>query len=294
MPRRRRKNDALEDLFDIAVMLPWWAGLLLAVISFIGLHSVAQMEIAPLSQPSDLGHNISRQLFKTFASILQYVVPAIFCLGAAGSFFGRLKRRKLFDQVQNEQTTLSQLSWQEFELLVGEAFRQRGYTVAETGSGADGGVDLVLMKNHERFLVQCKHWKSAKVSIMVVRELLGVMTSAGAKGGFVVASGVFTKDAESFAKNNGISLIGREELRRMIQAARSSIQTYQNLGLPNSQEAEEKAATPNPPLSPICPACNSPMIKRIATRGNNPGSEFWGCSHFPKCRATLPVSQNTR
>jgi restriction system protein len=84
----------------------------------------------------------------------------------------------LFKQVHGKQITVSQLSWKEFELLVGEAFRQRGYAVVETGDGADGGIDLVLTKNGDRCLVQCKHWKSgARVSVMVLRELLGVMTS---------------------------------------------------------------------------------------------------------------------
>jgi len=34
----------------------------------------------------------------------------------------------------------------------------------------------------------------------------------------------------------------------------------------------------------ICPKCLSPMVKRIAKKGNNAGSEFWGCTAFPKCR----------
>ena len=282
MPRRRRKSGLFEDLFDIAATLRWWVGLLLALISFIGFHSVAQIEIVPPSQPADFGDNISRQLFKTLSSILQYVFPAILCLGAAASFFSRLKRRKLFDRVQHEQTTLTQLSWKEFELLVGEAFRQRGYAVVETGDGADGGIDLVLTKNGERILVQCKHWKSAKVTVMVVRELLGVMASQGAKGGFVVTSGSFTREAESFAQSNGIALVGADELNKMIQAAKSSIQTHQHLQ-PENRKPEQK-------ITPSCPACKATMIKRTATRGDNPGSKFWGCSRFPKCRGTISIS----
>jgi len=246
MPRRK-KSSIYEDLFDIAAMVPWWAGLLLAVISFIGFHSVAQMEMVPPSHPTGFGQHFSRQLFRTLSSILQYLIPAIFCLGAATSFFSRLKRRMLFKQVHGEQITVAQLSWKEFELLIGEAFRQRGYSVIETGDGADGGVDLVLTKNGERFLVQCKHWKSgARVSVMVVRELLGVMTSQKAKGGFVVASGGFTKDAEEFAQKNGINLIGRDELHRMIQAAQTSIKNHRNLTIPQQSPTEQKTSQPAP------------------------------------------------
>ncbi|MFQ2705136.1 NERD domain-containing protein [Aeromonas caviae] len=38
----------------------------------------------------------------------------------------------------------------------------------------------------------------------------------------------------------------------------------------------------NPP--PICPRCGSTMVLRTATRGENKGNQFWGCSGFPKCR----------
>lgn len=34
----------------------------------------------------------------------------------------------------------------------------------------------------------------------------------------------------------------------------------------------------------ICPKCSLPMVKRIAKKGSNAGSEFWGCTAFPKCR----------
>lgn len=96
----------------------------------------------------------------------------------------------------------------EFEMLVGEAFRRRGYTVEETGGhGADGGVDLVLSKAGQRFLVQCKQWKTSKVGVKLIRELYGVIAAKGAAGGFVVTSGVFTDDAVAFAAGKRIDLI---------------------------------------------------------------------------------------
>ncbi len=38
--------------------------------------------------------------------------------------------------------------------------------------------------------------------------------------------------------------------------------------------------------SPNCPRCGSQMVRRTARRGRNPGSQFWGCSRFPRCRGT--------
>jgi len=85
-------------------------------------------------------------------------------------------------------------------MLIGEAFRPQGFTVTETGGGdADGGVDLVLAKNGEKFLVQCKQWKAFKVGVSVVRELYDVMAAKGVAGGDVVTSGQFTAEAKEFA-----------------------------------------------------------------------------------------------
>jgi len=37
-----------------------------------------------------------------------------------------------------------------------------------------------------------------------------------------------------------------------------------------------------------CPKCGSSMILRIAKRGPNAGGKFYGCSRYPKCKATVP------
>ena len=49
------------------------------------------------------------------------------------------------------------MSWDQFELLIGEAFRQAGYQVINGGDvGPDGGIDVGLKKDGQQYLVQCK------------------------------------------------------------------------------------------------------------------------------------------
>jgi restriction system protein len=112
--------------------------------------------------------------------------------GAVASALGRRKRRALAlnATVSDATRMVDGLSWREFEMLVGEAYRLQGYSVEETGGEtADGGVDLILTKAGERFFVQCKQWRAFKVGVDVVRELYGVMAARGAAGGMVVTSG---------------------------------------------------------------------------------------------------------
>jgi restriction system protein len=215
-------------------------------------------------------------------SIFQYILPAVCLAAAAASAWKASQRRALALGVttSGSAASLDGMTWQEFELLVGEAFRQKGYKVTELGgAGPDGGVDLVLTKGSEKFLVQCKQWKAFKVGVDVVRELYGVMAAKGAAGGFVVTSGKFTVDAQEFARGRNVTLVDGDKLYAMLQSARAGLkQGTQASGVP--------VGSGMPP--PVCPACGSAMVKREAKRGANAGSAFWGCSTYPKCRGSTP------
>ena len=93
-------------------------------------------------------------------------------------------------------------------------FRRQGFSATEhILGGADGGVDVMLTRGSERFLVQCKHWSTRAVGPSVVRELNGVIAARGAAGGFVVTSGSFTAAARAFAAEAGIQLVDGIALR---------------------------------------------------------------------------------
>ena len=34
----------------------------------------------------------------------------------------------------------------------------------------------------------------------------------------------------------------------------------------------------------LCPRCGSPLVLRTAKKGAYAGSQFYGCSSFPRCR----------
>jgi restriction system protein len=276
----RRKQNPVEDVIEKTSKLPWWVSVVLAIAAYAWLHSVASVEVTAVAQPGKMGEVVTQNLFKTLASIGQYLLPFIFLLGAAMSAYGRAKRRALHARVvaSPDRGALNDMSWQQFEALVGEAFRRKGYTVAETGGGgADGGVDLVLRREGETFLVQCKQWKAYKVGVTTVRELYGVMAAKGANGGFVVTSGVFTDEARAFAVGRNIELMDGEALHVLIRG----------VSVPGKVASTSPAATTT--SVPACPVCQSAMVKRTAKRGANSGNAFWGCSRYPGCKGTRPA-----
>ncbi|MEJ8849353.1 restriction endonuclease [Variovorax rhizosphaerae] len=247
-------------------------------------------------------------LWPMFANIGQYLIPTLCVIGAAASAWRRHARRALVENVTRSEAadSLDDMSWREFEMLVGEVFRLQGYSVLENdGPGPDGGIDLTLRKDGEKYLVQCKQWRAFKVSVPVVRELYGVMAASGASGGFVVTSGRFTAEAEEFAKGRNIQLIDGPRLQQMLRQAKASgplasapvappqvkprpqpapIQAVATQAAPI--QAQPVATQAAPMQAPACPRCSQPMLRRTAKKGANAGNDFWGCSTYPRCRGT--------
>nr|WP_282098945.1 restriction endonuclease [Thauera aromatica] len=151
-----------------------------------------------------------------------------------------------------------------------------------------------MQKGGEAFLVQCKQWRAYKVSVNVVRELFGVMAAEGAAGGFVVTSGVFTSDAQAFAKGRNIELIDGPALASMIESARAARKVSAPVDNAAPPAVAPTPAVPAAPAAePACPRCGGAMVRRIAKQGANAGSAFWGCAAFPKCRGVRAVEERT-
>lgn len=283
---RKKKSSPLDDMIDLVALMPWWAGIAIAIIGYLVLHRMAVPVQIGMSNPGQLGQVMTQTILTTFATAGQYIVPLIGLMGAVLSFTRRKQRAALIADVgqSNNVSALNGISWREFEMLVGEAYALRGYKVAEIGGGGpDGGVDLVLTKGGEKFFVQCKQWKAYRVGVDVVRELYGVMAAEGATGGFVVTSGRFTDDAKLFARGRNVELVDGAGLFQMIKQAKQSQTTKQ-------VATHLHPARTNAGAQPSCPQCGSNMIKRTARKGGKAGDEFWGCSKFPACRGVRQIN----
>ncbi len=277
---RKGGSKPFAIALDAAARLPWWAGVALAIGSYVLLHRMATP--VQVTQSARVGALMAQSVVTGLAAAGQYLVPLVCLVGAALSIWRRKQRAGLVQDVAQAQsaTALNGMSWREFEMLVGEAYRLQGYRVAETGGGgADGGVDLALEKSGERFLVQCKRWKALKVGVDVVRELYGVMAANGATGGFVVTSGRFTEDAQAFAQGRNVQLVDGPELLQMIKRAKQSLVTN-----PQQPGAAAQVTSSGVVAGPACPQCGANMVKRTARKGARAGADFWGCSKFPTCR----------
>jgi restriction system protein len=270
----RKRQSPLVEIIEIASRLSWKVNIVIALVAFVIIHQISIIQLDKNLKIGEIGIFAVKQMMITMAIFGQMVIPFAFLLAALVSFIKARKQEKLYNNVASRQDTsvLGDMSWREFEMMLGEFFRRRGFSAVLTGEGADGGVDIVLKKDNEKYLVQCKQWKAYKVGVQPVRELYGVMASVSAAGGYFVTSGVYTSEAEKFAEGLNICLIDGPKLLRMVKEVQQ----------PAPIEVDQ---TPDPqlPVAPDCPKCGSRMTKRVARQGVHSGKEFWGCTTYPKC-----------
>lgn len=308
----KRNNGPIIELATLVTKAPWWVGfglagamlLLSAIVGHIepgrGLLPIGKILVAPLLK----------------------MVALLFAVAGAISLSKNWFSGKLFNATNSLQDVKA-LSWQQFEFLIGEYYRRKGYSVFQMGGDApDGGIDLLASKNGEKLVVQCKHWKAFKIDVKVARELYGVMVDSTASGAVLITSGGFTQPAVDFVKDKPIELIDGPRLEKLIaevQAATAKAPAamaqaakqpapyirravlvpteppplkqdkdvrYMPPAMRREMEAKDK---PFSDATPVCPKCNKPMVLRVAHHGATPGAKFWGCSNYPTCSHTAPA-----
>ena len=96
---------------------------------------------------------------------------------------------------------IRELAPSEFEAYVAVLFEKTGYRVRRTGGSGDHGVDLRMVRDGTRYVVQCKRYEET-IGPSTVREMIGAMTNAGVRRGFLVTTSDFSAGAESEASDS--------------------------------------------------------------------------------------------
>lgn len=279
---RRRQQSSIDDIFDLLKVTPIWVGPLLAVGAFVLFRFVLPLLMLGKQGAFDPG-----ALWGPLLSTLSWIAAAFVLMAWLVAELWKLFNRRLLDS-QTGLNSIRALHWAEFEQLVGEAFRRQGYEVDHTGTASgDGGVDLVLRRQGEVTLVQCKQWKVYRVGVRPVRELLGVVAAQGADRGILITSGRFTVEAEQFADGNPIELIDGFVLAKLIASVQQASAVASDA---RTTATRRSVPVPSGSQSPACPLCGKPMVSRTARKGVNAGSRFWGCPTYPACRGTRQMA----
>ena len=106
------------------------------------LHSSAIHPLPAAQSSQQIGPLATTAIWQGLAIGSQYILPIICLAGAAISAVRKRRRVRLFKttSASSSADALQNMSWREFETLVGEGFRRRGYSVKEAGgSGPSSG-----------------------------------------------------------------------------------------------------------------------------------------------------------
>jgi restriction system protein len=277
----KRKERGIELLAS----MPWPIGFVLGIVAYVAIRYGIGWYMSTVNNPvlQAMGKQLSAGAYAPFAWFAWFAM--ILCwIGALASFIGSRRRRHLLEK-QTGLDSLRAMSWREFEMLVGEAFRRQGYAIQETGlGGADGGIDLILRKDGKTTLVQCKQWKTQRVDVKVVREMFGLLTHHSAAAVKIVAVGDYTADAQRFAQGKPIELIHGEALLAMVREVQTP--TPAKTAAATTRPVVMATPYPMPPSNPVCPKCGADMVQRSNRQTKD---HFWGCAKYPACRGTRTV-----
>ena len=173
---------------------------------------------------------------------------------------------------------LRSLDWFQFEKLITLYYQTQGYSVQRVGGAKpDEGVDLILEHAGKRYVIQCKHWKTRRVRLKEMREFLGTLTDTRIPNGIYITTFGYTDEARDFASKHHIQLFEESQL----------VQCIIDLAATQLNEVNRLLAD----RRKYCPQCESEMFVKEARKGRNPGSKFWGCSRYPRCKYTFDSAE---
>ncbi|HMS26193.1 MAG TPA: restriction endonuclease [Burkholderiaceae bacterium] len=119
---------------------------------------------------------------------------------------------ELVSALKSSPDLLRDLSPWEFEEVVAEVFRAKGFVVDLTKRTRDGGKDIIAVHTdglgiQSKYFIECKHYaESNKVGVGVVRALHGVMnTKDGPNKTILATTSTFTSGAKGFVENEASS-----------------------------------------------------------------------------------------
>ncbi len=112
---------------------------------------------------------------------------------------------------------LMALSPDDFERLVAELFASYGHQAQVAGGASDHGVDVIVQSAQgEKWVVQCKRY-AGSVGEPVVRDLFGTLQHEAAQRAYLVTTGSFTTQAQTWAEGKPIVLYDGESLVKLIR-----------------------------------------------------------------------------
>lgn len=325
---RKRKSSPLDDLFEIAAMLPWWISVIVAVVTYLVCHSYATAEVAAAKGLSQLDPQTQQGIIKVFASFAQYVLPLIFLAGAAASAIAQAKRGG--GAGGSLGATVARRPAQTKDSDRKADSDEEGtdlYPTWKTPPDENASATQADPSRWSPELLRALEWKRFEEVCAGLFEHLGFTTktaTTGADGGVDIH--LFRPPAEQAVaivqcKARTSSKVGVRVARELhgVMASMHIAEGILATSSTFSDDAREYAkanhidlmdadrilqaiatltgaqqasllqlATVGDYTTPTCPSCGVKMTERRARESAKP---FWGCVNYPRCRSVINIAR---
>ena len=110
------------------------------------------------------------------------------------------------------------MPWRDFANALEHAWQRAGYHVERV----EGAADLRLTEKGQVTLVSARRWKAASHGVEPLRQLHAALQAQGADAGiYIAAQGAITEQAQSFARDHGLTLLPASALAQLLGSVRS-------------------------------------------------------------------------
>lgn len=206
---------------------------------------------------------------------------------------------------------------QEFENAVAQIFKRLGYRVEQTPFSNDRGKDAIAWKDGNKYLIECKRYgENQGIGRRDLQIFRAAMLEERAVGGIYVNTGRFARTAVEYAPVNDIELYDRKKFSSLVNQAYPVAESAKTANvmcsqcgltslLPVGTSSESGTCSNGHTVTndiimadfsvfdslerPKCVKCGSDMRIVKGYRG-----EFWGCTEYPRCKSSQPISPHYR
>ena len=318
------KSKPLQDLFAVAVHMPWWLSLVLAAMAYLLLSAMAA---PPAVVPGRAADAATGAVFRGAATLLQYVLPALLLAASVGAFLraGReppappvselWPRRESAPRAAAASTRPPEPRPASDVL---DEIAKRRSAAAAPAQPTEWSMDVLRRMD----------WKHLELVAAAYFEKIcfkAVTQESGADGGIDIRL-YRGEGPEPFAivqcKSRSSQPLGVAHARELLgvmthtkvsigvllcssgftgeaeafaKSNRIALESGATLlakiqALPAEAQAELlKIATAGDWTTPTCASCGTKMLLRQSQRG-----PFWGCRAYPRCKNRMQLSREQR
>jgi restriction system protein len=314
-------------MLNITALLPWWIGVMLAVVAYFVMHWLATPEVAVAGASRSPGATVGSSVARGLAAAGQYLLPLVFLIGSVVSFFRDPRRR----QIDTESRDGAEVNRERMVLPTGAHTLSREHDLypewKEVGQG-DLEPKNVDTSRWSLEVLNALEWKRFENLCAAYFEELGFRAKtvrAGPDGGVDIHlyaegdshPGMIVQCKAWRTRMVGVSLI--RELFGVMTAGKVAEGIFATTGgfsddangfargknihlingedflakllalPPERQQALLKLATEGDFTTPTCASCGVKMVFRTPKAGGNP---FWGCRNYPRCTTKMQVAKS--